>query len=80
MSSRPVAFEGTVTIKDPDDDDELLSGLARAIIEAARAAAENISTDDEVLFDVSRIQVTVRGNPGPTSYTAVITASGSGGG
>jgi hypothetical protein len=78
MPSRPVAFEGSFDIEDPSDDEMVLTGLARAIAEAARAAAKlgDLPRDEDTYFDVSKIQVGVRGNPGPTSYRVIITPGG----
>jgi len=79
MSIRPVAYEASVKIEDPDDDDEARAGLAAAIVEAARAAAANIAVDEEATFEVSSIRIGVKGNPGPTSYSVVVTQHSGGG-
>lgn len=48
------------------------NALARAIAEAAMEAAKHIG--EPKTFEVSRIQITVSPNPGPTSYNVTITA------
>lgn len=51
-----------------------VGALAKAIAEAAMAAAETIEDVQE--FEVSRIQITVSPNPGPKSYKVTITPTG----
>ncbi len=48
--------------------------IAEAAQEAATHLAENSLSETE--FEVSRIQVTVAPNPGPTSYKVTITPTG----
>ncbi len=49
-----------------------------AIAEAAQDAAGHLAENElsTTEFEVSRIQVTVAPNPGPTSYKVTITPSG----
>jgi len=60
----------------------LTVAIAEAAMEAAghfheiRQELELPDDTEELTFDVSRIQVTVTPNPGPTSYKVIITPSG----
>lgn len=50
------------------------TGLVVAITEAAQAAAHWLADNDktEMNFEVTRIEVTVSPNPGPTAYKVTI--------
>ncbi len=54
------------------------TGLAVAITEAAQAAAHWLADNDksEMTFEVTRIQVIVSPNPGPTTYKVTIAPHG----
>jgi hypothetical protein len=51
--------------------------LAMAIAEAAMSAAQHLASEDvdEAYFEVTRIQIKVAKNPGPTAYKVTIAPS-----
>jgi hypothetical protein len=62
----------------PEEEQGMPTALAMAIAEAAQEAAAYLGRNGlpETEFEVSRIQITVAPNPGPTSYKATITPTG----
>lgn len=68
-----LAFSG---FADANPDEELAgtgNALGRAIASAAMEAAKHIRAEQR--FEVSRIQITVSPNPGPTSCRVIITST-----
>jgi len=65
----PRAFEGEAPA-DPAVEKGLRGALARAIADAAAGAAADI--EEPTWFEVSRIQIKVEPNPGPTSCKVTI--------
>jgi hypothetical protein len=68
------AFRGEASA-DPDQEGEGgPTGLVVAITEAAQAAAQWLADNDksDMNFEVTRIEVTVAPNPGPTAYKVTI--------
>ena len=74
----PPAFRGEVQAHPEQEHEGEPTALAMAIAEAAQEAADHLAENDlsETEFEVSRIQVTVAPNPGPTSYKVTITPTG----
>ena len=79
------SFRGEVQASPDEERAGTPTALAMAIAEAAALAAqhltdhaEQVTLDEngEMEFEVSRIQVKVKPNPGPTSYKVTITPSG----
>lgn len=72
------SFHGEVEAYPEEEMNGTPTGLAMAIAEAAMKAAEYLTENDipEARFEVSRIQITVEKNPGPTSYGATISGGG----
>lgn len=71
-------FHGEVEAFPDEEVNGTPTGLAMAIAEAAMKAAEYLTEQgiDEADFEVSRIQITVKKNPGPTTYGATISHGG----
>ena len=69
------AFQGEVGAGPDEERDGAPTALAMAIAEAAQEAAAHLSDNDlpETKFEVTRIEITVSPNPGPTSYKATLT-------
>jgi hypothetical protein len=74
----PPAFRGEVQANPEEEHDGAPTALAMAIAEAAQEAAGHLAENElsTTEFEVSRIQVTVAPNHGPTSYKVTITPSG----
>jgi hypothetical protein len=74
----PPAFLGEAQAHPDQEEQGEPTALAIAIAQAAKEAATHLHENDmsETEFEVSRIQVTVAPNPGPTSYKVTITPSG----
>ena len=72
------AFRGEAQAHPDEEGDGAPTALAIAIAEAAQQAAAHLSGNElaPMDFEVSRIQITVSPNPGPTSYKVTITPSG----
>lgn len=71
-------FHGEVEAFPDEEVNGTPTALAMAIAEAAMKAAEYLTEQKipEARFEVSRIQITVKKNPGPTSYGATISHGG----
>jgi hypothetical protein len=71
----PPAFRGEVEAHPEQEHEGEPTALAMAIAEAAQEAATHLAENDlsTTEFEVSRIQVTVAPNPGPTAYKVTIT-------
>ena len=69
------SFRGTAEAVPGEEEQGAPTALAMAISEAAKQAASYLHANgmSETSFEVSRIQITVAPNPGPTSYSATIT-------
>ena len=72
------AFQGEVQADPGEEEQGVPTALAMAIAEAAKEAAAHLSANDlpETEFEVTRIEIKVAPNPGPTSYSATITPKG----
>lgn len=72
------SFHGEVEAFPDEEASGTPTALAMAIAEAAMKAAEHLTEQGipEARFEVSRIQITVKKNPGPTSYRATISHGG----
>jgi hypothetical protein len=77
-SQRLPSFHGEVEAFPDEEASGTPTALAMAIAEAAMKAAEYLTEQGipEARFEVSRIQITVKKNPGPTSYGATISHGG----
>lgn len=73
MPARPIAFEAKVDAE-PETELAQFGALARAIAEAAQEAAQTLSKPE--YFEISRIQIKVEPNPGPTAYKVIIVPAG----
>jgi hypothetical protein len=87
MGANPIeGFEARVETTPDDELSGTRTALSVAIAEAAMAAAGQFhevrqalglpEETEELSFNVSHIEVTVRPNPGPTSYKVIITPTG----
>jgi hypothetical protein len=72
------AFQGEVQANPGEEEQGVPTALAMAIAEAAQEAASHLADKDlpETEFEVSRIEIMVAPNPGPTSYKATLTPKG----
>ena len=72
------SFHGEVEAFPDEEASGTPTALAMAIAEAAMKAADYLTEQGipEARFEVSRIQITVKKNPGPTSYGATISHGG----
>jgi hypothetical protein len=77
-SSDVPAFGAEVQALPDEERDGAPTALAMAIAEAATLAARYLEKEgrEETEFEVSRIQIKVAPNPGPTSYKVILTPSG----
>jgi hypothetical protein len=68
------AFLGEASADPEQEGEGGPTGLVVAITEAAQAAAHWLTDNDktEMNFEVTRIEVTVSPNPGPTAYKVTI--------
>jgi len=68
------AFLGEASADPEQEGEGGPTGLVVAITEAAQAAADWLTENDksEMNFEVTRIEVTVSPNPGPTAYKVTI--------
>ena len=72
------SFHGEVEAFPDEEVNGTPTALAMAIADAAMQAAEYLTEHGiaEADFEVSRTQITVQKNPGPTSYGATISHGG----
>jgi hypothetical protein len=77
-SKVPPAFRSEVQSDPTEEANGTPTALAMAIAQAAQEAASHLAENGigETDFEVTRIQVTVAPNPGPTSYKVTITPGG----
>lgn len=76
-SSGVRCFEAEVQAFPEEEQEGPGVALAMAVAEAAMQAAQHLEQEgvDEAYFEVSRIQIKVAKNPGPTTYRVILTPS-----